>query len=74
LNPKLVLYNAPTSTGKTMSPLGLSTTYLVIFVCVARHIGLILAKSAISMEKLIAFAFGRETASDIRLHYLGEVP
>jgi len=69
-NPKFVLYIAPTGTGKTMSPLGLATNYRVIFVCVARHIGLALAKSAISMEKHIAFAFGCETASDIRLHYL----
>lgn len=68
-NPRLVLYSAPTGTGKTLSPLGLSMNYRVIFVCVARHIGLALAKSAISMEKKIAFAFGCETASDIRLHY-----
>jgi hypothetical protein len=67
--PKLVLYIAPTGTGKTLSPLGLSTGYRVIFVCVARHIGLALAKAAISVEKRIAFAFGCETASDIRLHY-----
>jgi hypothetical protein len=67
--PKLVLYIAPTGTGKTMSPIGLATGYRVIFVCVARHIGLALAKAAISMEKRIAFAFGCETASDIRLHY-----
>lgn len=67
--PKLVLYIAPTGTGKTLSPIGLSVQYRVIFVCVARHIGLALAKSAISMEKKIAFAFGAETASDIRLHY-----
>jgi polyhydroxyalkanoate synthesis regulator phasin len=67
--PKLVLYMAPTGTGKTMSPIGLSNTYRVIFVCVARHVGLALAKSAISVEKKIAFAFGCETASDIRLHY-----
>ena len=66
---KLVLYIAPTGTGKTMSPLGLSVQYRVLFVCVARHIGLALAKSAISMEKKIAFAFGAETASDIRLHW-----
>jgi hypothetical protein len=66
---RLVLYMAPTGTGKTLSPLGLSTKYRIIFVCVARHIGLALAKSAISMEKKIAFAFGAETASDIRLHY-----
>jgi hypothetical protein len=36
---------------------------------VARQVGLALAKSAISVEKKIAFAFGCETASDIRLHY-----
>jgi hypothetical protein len=67
--PKLVLYTAPTGTGKTLSPIGLSTEYRIIFVCVARHIGLALAKSAISVEKKVAFAFGCETASDIRLHY-----
>uniref|UniRef100_A0A6C0I0E0 Uncharacterized protein n=1 Tax=viral metagenome TaxID=1070528 RepID=A0A6C0I0E0_9ZZZZ len=67
--PKLVLYIAPTGTGKTISPLGLAAGYRIIFVCVARHIGLALAKAAISMEKKIAFAFGCETASDIRLHY-----
>ena len=67
--PKLVLYIAPTGTGKTLSPLGLSVKYRILFVCVARHIGLALAKSAISMEKKVAFAFGAETASDIRLHW-----
>jgi hypothetical protein len=67
--PKLVLYMAPTGTGKTMSPIGLSNSHRVIFVCVARHVGLALAKSAISVEKKIAFAFGCDTASDIRLHY-----
>jgi hypothetical protein len=72
-NPRLVLYTAPTGTGKTLSPLGLSVKYRIIFVCVARHIGLALAKSAISMEKKIAFAFGCETASDIRLHYFSAV-
>jgi len=70
---KLVLYIAPTGTGKTLSPLGLAVEYRVIFVCAARHIGLALAKSAISMEKKIAFAFGAETASDIRLHYFAAV-
>jgi hypothetical protein len=69
MQPKLVLYIAPTGTGKTMSPIGLAAGYRIIFVCVARHIGLALAKAAISMEKKIAFAFGCETASDIRLHY-----
>jgi hypothetical protein len=67
--PKLILYIAPTGTGKTLSPIGLSEKYRVIFICVSRHVGLALAKSAISMEKKIAFAFGCETASDIRLHY-----
>ena len=67
--PKLVLYIAPTGTGKTLSPIGLSENFRVIFICVSRHVGLALAKSAISMEKKIAFAFGCETASDIRLHY-----
>ena len=67
--PKLVLYIAPTGTGKTLSPIGISEQYRVIFICVARHIGLALAKSAITMGKKIAFAFGCETASDIRLHY-----
>lgn len=66
---RLVLYTAPTGTGKTMSPIGLSHSYKIIFVCVARHVGLALAKSAISMGKKVAFAFGCETASDIRLHY-----
>jgi hypothetical protein len=72
-NPKLVLYMAPTGTGKTISPIGLSQGNRVIFVCVARHIGLALAKSAISVEKKIAFAFGCTTASDIRLHYFSAI-
>lgn len=72
-SPKLVLYTAPTGTGKTMSPLGLSNGYKVIYICAARHIGLALARSAISMEKRVAFAFGCETASDIRLHYYSAV-
>lgn len=67
--PKLVLYSAPTGTGKTLSPIGLSESKRIIFVCVARHIGLALAKAAISVEKKVAFAFGCETADDIRLHY-----
>jgi hypothetical protein len=66
---KLVLYCAPTGTGKTLTPLGLSEGYKVIFICVSRHVGLALAKSAICMEKKIAFAFGCDSAEDIRLHY-----
>ena len=71
--PKLVLYTAPTGTGKTLSPIGLSEKYRIIFVCVARHIGLALAKSAISVEKKVAFAFGCESAADIRLHYFAAI-
>ena len=67
--PMLILYTAPTGTGKTLSPIGLASSNRIIFVCVARHIGLALAKSAITMEKKVAFAFGCETAADIRLHY-----
>lgn len=69
LQSKLVLYSAPTGTGKTITPIGLLDNYKVIFVCVARHIGLSLAKAAISVERKVAFAFGCTTASDIRLHY-----
>ena len=65
----LVLYIAPTGTGKTLSPIGLAESHRVIFVCAARHVGLALAKSAVSVGKRVAFAFGCETASDIRLHY-----
>ena len=67
--PKLILYSAPTGTGKTLTPLALSTKHKVIFVCAARHIGLSLAKACITMGKKIAFAFGCETPDDIRLHY-----
>ena len=67
--PKLILYSAPTGTGKTLSPIGLTNEYKVIFVCVARHVGLALAKSAISMNKRVGFAFGCDSANDIRLHY-----
>ena len=84
--PKLILYIAPTGTGKTLTPIGLSEPYnipnpdkkaggfitkknRIIFVCAARHVGLALAKSAISAMKKIAFAFGCNSVSDIRLHY-----
>jgi len=65
----LILYIAPTGTGKTLSPIGISNEYKVIFVCAARHVGIALAKSAISVHKCVAFAFGCETAADVRLHY-----
>ena len=69
VKPKLILYIAPTGTGKTLTPLGLSEKYKIIFVCAARHVGLALARSAISINKKIAFAFGCSSAQDVRLHY-----
>ena len=67
--PQLVLYIAPTGTGKTCTPIGLAEGYKVIFVCAARHVGLALAKSSISSGRKVAFAFGCSSADDIRLHY-----
>jgi hypothetical protein len=67
--PKLILYMAPTGTGKTLTPIALSEKKKVIFVCAARHVGLALARAAISVNKKIAFAFGCASADDIRLHY-----
>jgi hypothetical protein len=68
-NPKLILYMAPTGTGKTLTPIALSEMKKIIFVCAARHVGLALARAAISVNKKIAFAFGCSSADDIRLHY-----
>ena len=69
LTPKLILYIAPTGTGKTLTPLGLSFKNRIIFVCAARHVGLAFARSSISVGKKVAFAFGCSSAHDIRLHY-----
>jgi hypothetical protein len=66
---KLVLYIAPTGTGKTLTPLALSERHKIIFVCAARHVGLALARAAISINKRIAFAFGCSSADNVRLHY-----
>ena len=72
--PRLVLYTAPTGTGKTMSPLALAQNdYCVLFMCSARHVGLGLAKAAISMGKRVAFAYGCHSAEDIRLHNFAAV-
>jgi hypothetical protein len=68
-NSKLILYMAPTGTGKTLTPIALSEQNKIIFVCAARHVGLALARAAISVHKKIAFAFGCASADDIRLHY-----
>lgn len=67
--PKLILYIAPTATGKTLTPISLSQQYKIIFVCAARHVGVALAKSAISLGKKVSFAFGCNELEDIRLHY-----
>ena len=67
--PKLVMYTAPTGTGKTLTPIGILGGKRVIFVCAARHVGLALAKAALNVHKKVAFAFGCETPDDIRLHY-----
>jgi hypothetical protein len=66
---KLVLYQAPTGTGKTLSPIGISKHKKIVFVCAAKHVGMQLAKSCISMGIPIAIAFGCLDAGDIRLHY-----
>lgn len=67
--PKLILYSAPTGTGKTLSPIGLSEQYKIIFVCGARHIGLAFATQCIALNIPIAFAFGCNEPNDIKLHY-----
>ena len=69
VGPKLIFYSAPTGTGKTLTPIGLSESYKIIFLCAARHVGLSLARAAISMDKKIALAFNCETPGEIKLHY-----
>lgn len=67
--PRLISYTAPTGTGKTLTPLGLLSSKCVIFMCVARHIGLSLARAAIAAKAAVAFAFGCKKETDVRLHY-----
>ena len=67
--PRLILFTAPTGTGKTVSPAGVSVLKRVVFVCAARHVGIALAKLSVSLGKKVGFAFGCEAASDIRLHF-----
>lgn len=67
--PTLVSYVAPTGTGKTLSPIGLCGGHKVIFVCAARHVGLALARAAVSVGRKLGFAFGCANAADIRLHF-----
>ena len=67
--PKLVFYQAPTGTGKTLSPIAIAQKHPTIFVCAAKHVGLQLAKAAVSAHLPIAIAFGCSSPKDIRLHY-----
>ena len=68
-NSKLINYIAPTGTGKTLSPIGLTKGNKVIFTCAAKHVGMQLAKCCISLGIPIAIAFGCVDPGDIRLHY-----
>ena len=67
--PKLIYYCTPTCSGKTLTPLGLTNEYKVIFVCASKHIGLNLAKCGYFLKNKIGFAFGCNTTDDIRLNY-----
>lgn len=69
----LVLYTSATGSGKTISPIALSVKHKIIYICAARHVELALAKSAISIGKCVAFAFGCESADNIRLHYYSAI-
>ena len=51
--PKMCFYRAPTSSGKTLTPIGLCETSRGIFVCASRHIALSLAKSACRQKSSI---------------------
>lgn len=66
---KFVFYCAPTSSGKTLTPIGLCNDYKVIFMCASKHIGLSLAKSSYYLKKKIGFAFGCTDIEQIRLNY-----
>ncbi len=66
---KFIFYCAPTSSGKTLTPLALTNKYKVLFVCASKHIGLSLAKSAFFLKKKIGFAFGSKDKSNIRLNF-----
>jgi hypothetical protein len=68
-SPKLIFYRAPTSSGKTLTPLGLCEENKVIFICASRHIGINLAKSSVNVGRKVGFAFGCSTIEDVRLHY-----
>lgn len=63
---KLIMYMAPTGTGKTLSPLGIPK---FVMVCAARHVALDLAKICVATSKPVALAFGCESMEDVRLHH-----
>ena len=67
--PKIVFYRAPTSSGKTLTPIGLCESCKGIFLCPSRQVALSLAKSAVNVGRKVAFAFGCTTPEDVRLHY-----
>ena len=119
IGPKLYLYQAPSGTGKTLTPIGLVSPHnpelarqkknlkelimeyevsndspdfarknngcqiektkktlkdlpkqrRIIFTCAAKHVGLQLAKSCVSLNIKIAVAFGCNDVDGIRLHY-----
>jgi hypothetical protein len=66
---KLVLYAAPTGTGKTVSPIALCQTHKVIFMCAARHVALALARNCVAANVPYAMAFGAESPADVILHF-----
>jgi hypothetical protein len=68
-NPTLVCLRTPTNSGKTQTPIGLCSSYKVIFMCASRHIGIKLAKDAINAGVKVGFALGCTTADDVRLHF-----
>jgi hypothetical protein len=68
-NPTLVCLRTPTNSGKTQTPIGLCSSYKVIFMCASRHIGIKLAKDAINAGVKVGFALGCSTADDVRLHF-----
>ena len=66
--PKMVLYVAPTGTGKTLTPIGLSEKHRIIFVCCEARWSSI-GQSRHLIGRKIALAFNCNDADDIRLHW-----
>ena len=64
----LVFYRAATGLGKTVTPIGIINNKKMIFICIAKHIGMNVAKQMITMGRKVAFAFGCNDETDIRLH------